>query len=366
MKGLDDMELLKEMLKELSLAPGAPGFEGPVASLMKKWLSPHFETRTDAMGNVMFFKEASGLGGDAPTILLDAHMDEVAFLVADIKETGFLSIHNLGGWREIALTAQRFIVHGATGKAQGMIVSLPPHFSKDVKDTVPKIENLLLDIGASTRQEVADMGFRLGDPVVPVPVYDELGSAGRRLLGKAWDDRVGCAVMARVMLEMKETILPYRLIAAATVQEEVGTRGATVVSNYLHPDLAIVLEGTPADDIPGATTGTPQGALGKGVQIRLFDPKMIPSRQLNDALIAAAAEKGLPHQLAVRRGGGTNGGMLHMAGRGCHTAVLGVPVRSAHSNCGIIDLSDVESAADLTIHFLEGLDGEWVRKLGGA
>lgn len=170
-------------------------------------------------------------------------------------------------------------------------------------------------------------------------------------MGKAWDDRAGCALLAEVLegLEGAATGTPNEVWAVATVQEEVGCRGAAVAAERLRADVALVLEGAPADDFPSRNGWECQARMGKGVQIRSYDPSMIANPGLRDFLIEIAEQEKIPWQLAVRRTGGTDGGPLHRISEGIPAIVLAVPVRYAHSGTGLIDLADYEACLRLVL-----------------
>jgi putative aminopeptidase FrvX len=159
-------------------------------------------------------------------------------------------------------------------------------------------------------------------------------------MGKAWDDRVGCALVVEILSRLSGQELPNSICGSITVQEEVGSRGARTVADQIRAEVALVLEGAPADDYPGATRWSPQAAMGKGVQIRCYDPSMIGNPRLRDFLIEVAEKEGIPYQVAVRRTGATDAGVIHISGIGVPTAVVAVPVRYAHNGLGLIDLED--------------------------
>ena len=162
--------------------------------------------------------------------------------------------------------------------------------------------------------------------------------------------------MIAVLQRFQERLHPNTILAAGTVQEEVGCRGAATAVEAVRPDIAIVLEGPPADDLPGLSPDPPQGALGKGVQIRLFDPTIIVPQKFWRWVVDLAQRRNIPHQLAVRRSGATDARAIHLAHGGIPTIILGVPVRYAHSAAGMIQQQDFEAMVDLTTAIVEELD----------
>jgi endoglucanase len=178
------------------------------------------------------------------------------------------------------------------------------------------------------------------------------------LLAKAFDNRVGCALcIEAAQLAEKH---PNTIFASGSVQEEVGTRGAMASVSLIDPDVAIVLECPPADDTPGFSRDEAQGALGRGVQIRAYDPTMIANPRFVEFAVRVAEENGIPHQLTVRQSGGTNAARIHVHERGVPTVVLGVPARYIHAHAGILHLDDYEAALRLVLAMLARLDGELV------
>jgi endoglucanase len=240
----------------------------------------------------------------------------------------------------------------------GVITSLPPHFvAQDSRDSVVPLEKMFIDIGARSRREAQeDFGVALGDPVVPDGPFAVLSP--HRIMAKAFDNRAGVAlaVHAAQRLARNGTHRPNQLLVAGTVQEEVGARGASVLAELAKPDVAIVLEGSPADDVPGLNPSDSQGALGRGVQVRLYDPSAIMNRRLADLAVTLAQRDDIPHQVAVRRSGGTDAKAIHLAGQGVPCVVLGVPARYIHSPHSLIDPGDYLAALALTTALLEALD----------
>jgi len=349
------MKDLLKLLEDLSSCAGAPGGEEPVASLMREHLEPQCEIQRDGLGSLIAIKKGTK---KEPRIMLTAHMDEVGFMLQNITKDGYLRLQPLGGWIASHLPGQRLHVHGSKGTVEGIVAAIPPHFAKDQKSEL-KVEDLLLDVGAASKEEVASLGLHLGDLITPsshFTVYNK-----KYLANKAWDNRVGCAVLVAAMEKLEKS--PNTVVAAATVQEEVGSRGAITAVEMAKPQAAIVLEGPPADDLPGVSKDSPQGALGKGCQIRLYDPSTIIHRRFWQWVTELAQAKKVAHQLAVRQSGATDARAIHLAQGGIPTVVLGVPVRHAHSHSGLIHLQDVKATLDLTVAILEKLDSKTLRSL---
>jgi len=346
-----------KLLEELTQAHAVPAHEGEVRDVFVRELEGLGEFSTDRLGSV--FCEGSG---DGPRVLVAGHMDEIGFLVQNITADGFIQLVPVGGWWSHTLLSQRLQVKTSEGrKVLGVVASLPPHQLPDSqRSQVMAIEQLYLDVGAENRAEVTGaLGIRVGDPVAPVSTFTPLEHDGR-YLAKAFDNRVGMAAAIQAGATLLAEALPNRLIVGGTVQEEVGLRGAKTAAVHVEPDVAIVLEGPPADDVPGMSRVDAQGRLGGGVQIRMFDPTAIANPRLARFAIQVAEQEGIPHQVTVRRSGGTDAGSFHVANEGIPTVVLGVPARYIHSHNGIIDIRDQIAAVQLVTALVRRLDAATV------
>jgi endoglucanase len=292
-------------------------------------------------------------------------MDEVGFLVQNITCDGFLQFVAVGGWWEHSLLSQRVEVRTRRGdKILGVVASRPPHFLPAAQrmQIIP-LEQMFIDVGASSREEVErDMGIHLGDPIAPVSAFTPMAREDY-YMAKAFDNRVGMAAAIQSGQLLSESFHPNRLILAGTVMEEVGLRGAKTAAFVTQPDVAIILEGPPADDTPGFSRAESQGRLGGGVQIRLFDPTAITNPRLAQLAVQVAKEEGIAHQVTVRRSGGTDAGSIHLAGRGVPCIVLGVPARYIHSHNSIIDINDYLAMVALTTALVRRLDQSQVDAL---
>ncbi len=351
------MTSLRDLLTTFADCFGPPGGEAPVARLLEQHLQSFCQVRRDGLGSIL--AEKVGTQGK-PRLLLAAHLDEIGFMVQGITAQGYLRLQALGGWEPSLLPGQRLLIQTAQGLREGVVAALPVHFRSE--NTKPlKMEELLVDVGAASPQEIKELGIGLGDLAVP---HVGLGVLNEQyLVHKAWDDRVGVAALVAVLQHFRDHPHPNTLVAAGTVQEEVGSRGAVTAVELAKPDLAIVLEGPPADDLPGLSPDPPQGALGRGVQIRLYDPTIIVPQSLWRWVVALAQEHRIPHQLAVRRSGATDARVIHVAQGGLPTIVLGAPVRYAHSPASLIHLADVAALVALTVAIIEALDAAKLQEL---
>lgn len=348
------------LLQELTEAHSVSGHEDEVRAIFVDELEDCGELSADKNGSV--FCE---MGSAGPRVLVAGHMDEVGFMVQNITPEGFIQFLGIGGWWEHNLLSQRVEILTRSGeKVIGVVASRPPHFlPESQRRQVMSMDQMFIDIGAESRRDVQEnFGVSLGDPIAPVSAFTALGKEDH-FMAKAFDNRVGMAGAIQAGQILASSSHPNRLILGGTVQEEVGLRGAKTAANFIKPDVAIVLEGPPADDTPGFSRADSQGKLGGGVQIRLYDPSAIINPRLARLAIATAKEEQIPHQVTVRRSGGTDAGAFHLANEGIPSIVLGVPARYIHSHNAIIDLNDYLHMLSLTIALVRKLDQDTVDEL---
>lgn len=349
---------LKEIVVELSNAFGPSGFESEVRELFGKLVADYTEIAYDNLGSIIAAHHGKSA---APRILLAAHLDEVGLMVRGITPGGYLKVVPLGGWWPPTLLAQRVVVRSKKGDYFGAVGAKPPHYLGEEERNRPlKMADLYIDIGARSYDEVAVLGIAVGDPVVPAVKVESLGTPDT-LIGKAFDDRAGCAVIAQVLRELDGNH-PNGVFGAGTVQEENGLKGAGAVAAAVEPDVCLVIEGAPADDFPDASSIV-QGKLGGGPQIRYFDPAMIANQALVSLTKTKAEQLGIPYQLAVREGGGTDGKEIQRFGKGVPTLVIGIPVRYVHSHQCIMSLNDLEATVKLVKGLIDVLDEDTVKEI---
>src|SRR5208283_1711866 len=206
---------------------------------IRGYLEPLGELSQDKLGSLVCKQKGSS---DEPKVVLAAHMDEIGFMVKFITADGFIKFTALGGWWDQVLLAHRVIIKTSKGDVTGVIGAKPPHvLTQEERKVVVEKKDMYIDIGASSQQEVEAEGVRIGDPVVPQTEFSVL-SNGKGYLAKAFDDRVGCAICIKALQRLAGQNHPNTLFGVATVQEEVGVRGATTSVELINPDLAIILE----------------------------------------------------------------------------------------------------------------------------
>jgi len=354
------MDATQELLKELTGIMGISGFEREVAKAVEKHLKPYASVTRDKLGSVICRKEGTSTD---PKIMLAAHMDEVGFLVKQITKEGFLKFLPIGGWWGHVVLGQRVVVRSRKGDFSGVVGSKPPHeLDDEERKKVFDIKDMHIDVGATRKFDVEKkLGIRVGDPIVPWSTFEVMGNP-RAYMAKAWDDRIGCAIMIDVVKRLARSKHPNTLYAVGTVQEEVGLRGAQTSAAVVDPDVGFALEVGIAHDTPGFGTEEVE-ALGSGPGILVYDRTMIPNRNLLDLVLDIAEKKKIPYHLASVPKGGTDSGRIHLNRAGVPSLVIGVPTRYIHSHIGIIHRSDYDNAVRLVTETVKALDKKKVASL---
>lgn len=350
--------MLKKLAKEFTEAFGTPGFEEDVLDLIDKY-KEDLILEKDGMNNAWLITKNHDKS--KPNIMLDAHTDEVGFMVQFIHDNGLISFIPTGGWIPSNIPAHIVRIKGSKGFVKGITSSMPPHFmTQAMKDAPLDIKNMHIDIGAFSRQEVLDKGIDIGSPIAPEVKFEELDNGLYR--GKAFDNRMGCVSVLYTMLKFKDKILPFNLVGSFSSQEEVGLRGASVNSSRIKPYLAVVFEGSPSDD-RYYSNHQAQCVIGEGVQIRCFDSKYISNRRLIDFATSIADKNNLDYQLAVRSSGATNSGVIHLSENAPPVLVLAVPSRYIHSHYNYASSYDLKSTVDFAEVFINSLDEKELNNL---
>jgi putative aminopeptidase FrvX len=354
------MDYTFELLKELTEANGVPGYEAPVRAVVRKYLEPFGELTQDKMGSVICRKAGSS---DSPRIMLVGHMDEIGFMIKHITKEGFIRFLPLGGWFDQVLLGQRVVIQTQKGEVVGVIGAKPPHLlTSEERNKVVLKKDMYIDIGATSQEEVEAAGVRPGDPVVPRADFVPLATQ-KTYLSKAFDDRVGVAMLISTFQALKDQPHPNTIYGVASVQEEVGLRGATTSVRAVDPHLAVVLESDIAGDVPGIKPEESAVRLGSGPSVLIFDSRMIPNIKLRNLVMQVAETEQIAVQASYVEGGGTDGGAIHMHGTGVPTIVIGVPARHIHSHSSIIHRDDYDNAIKLIAALMNRLDSDTVSSL---
>ncbi|MCR3922297.1 MAG: M42 family metallopeptidase [Firmicutes bacterium] len=323
---------MKELLKKLSETYGPSGREEEIARVIREELQDYVDDIfTDKMGNLYAVKKGTGT-----KVMVAAHMDEIGVIVTYIDKKGFLRFGNIGGLSPYILLGQRVIFSNGTIGTIGM----------EKVDDIKKLtlEKLYIDIGAASGDE-ASKQVRVGD--IATSQRDAV-FAGNRIIGKAMDNRAGCAVLIQTMRELGETT--NEVYAVFTTQEEVGLRGSRTSSYRVNPDLGLAVDVTLVGDTPEAPTMNV--SLGQGATIKVKDNSVICHPQVKELLTEIAEKNNIPYQFEVLTAGGTDAGAIHLTREGIPAGVISIPCRYVHTPGEMVDLDDVEGAVSLLKAFL--------------
>lgn len=338
-----------ELFKTLTELQGAPGDERRVREFMTAELEKYSdEIVYDNLGGVFGVKNGTG-----PRVLVAGHMDEVGFMVTQITEQGMIRFQPLGGWWTQVLLAQRVQIMTKNGPIIGVIGSIPPHNLTPQQRKKPmEIKNMLIDIGADDRDDALNIGIKPGDTIVPICPFTPMANE-KKILAKAWDNRYGCGLAIELMKELQDEIIPNELYSGATVQEEVGLRGAQVAANMIKPDIFYALDASPANDMEGSEKEF--GHLGKGTLLRIFDRTMITHQGMKEFILDTAESNDIPYQYFISQGG-TDAGRVHIANDGVPSAVIGICSRYIHTAASMIHVDDYEAAKELLVKLVQTTD----------
>lgn len=339
------MELDWQLLQRLCEAPGVPGHEERVAAIVHSVLQPFVdELRSDAMGNLIGIRR----GRADRRIMLAAHMDEIGFLVRYIDDQGFLRLQPVGGFDPRVLVAQRVSVWPRQGEpllGALQLATKPIHLLTSEERKTPALEDLYVDLGLPPDDVRARV--ELGDMVTLARDFARLGPT---VLSKALDDRVGVFVMLEALRHLEQH--EVEILAVATVQEEVGLRGAQTAAFGLEPDVGIALDVTIAGDVPGIDAHDRVTRLGEGVAIKVFDTSHLPSRPLVEHLREIAERHGIRYQLELLPRGGTDAGALQRTRAGVPAVTLSIPTRYVHTVNEMAHVADIAGAVELLVRYL--------------
>ena len=335
---------LVDVLEKLSNACGVAGREEEVRGLMKELLKPNVdEIREDKLGNVIGVKKGKK---DAPTVMFAAHMDEIGLMVKNITKEGFIQFAKIGGIDDRILVTQKVLVHTDRGPMTGVIGSKPPHILKEEeRKKVIEADALFIDVGAKDKQDAQKMGVRVGDAISFDIKFTRVGKDS--VVGKAFDDRVGCAALIEIMRKLPK--VDCTVYAVGTIQEEVGLRGATIAAFQLYPDVGIALDVTVAGDVPGVKEVEAPAKIRAGPALTVADAGLITHPKVLRLFIDSAEENKIPYQLETGLGGTTDAAKIALTKEGVPSGVISIPTRYIHSPASLLSLKDVKNAVKLAV-----------------
>lgn len=343
-----------EIYEKLLNMDGISGHERNIKKFVKTELQKYTdEIIEDGMGGIF-----GVLDGDGPTIMICGHMDEVGFMVSGITSKGMIKLLPIGGMNpDVYLSQNMHIVINKEKTIKGIIGAMPPHLTKGEKRPLT-FDDLLLDIGADNKEEAIKMGIKTGQQVVSDNSY-YFTEDNKKIVSKAWDDRFGVGMVLELIAEASKIKHNNKLIFGATVQEEVGLRGARVASQMIEPDLFITIDVSPADDF---VSPSPNATLGQGFLIRYFDPSIIMNRGLHDYFEETALNNKIPYQ-EYRSAGGTDAAIAQYAGKGVLATTIGLPGRYIHTTAAMVHVDDIEAVKQMALAVIKSFNNETYKKI---
>lgn len=340
------MDFNYDLAKRICEAPGIPGREDAVRELVKAEMNALVdEMYVDALGNVIGTKKGKG----GPRVMLAAHMDEIGFIVKYIDDKGFIRLQQVGGFDARNLAAQRVLVHTHGGEVlRGALqpAAKPIHLLQPGEMKPYTLDDLFVDIGLSGEEVKAKV--EVGDMIT---LDRTLERAGHNVMSKSLDDRISVFIMLETLRALGEH--SAEVVAAATVQEEVGLRGATTAAYGINPDVGVALDVTLAQDIPGTDAAQQVSALGGGAAIKVFDSSHISNHKLVRHFRDVAEKHGIKYQLEVLSRGGTDAGAMQRSQAGVPVITLSTPTRYVHTVNETANVDDILAVIQLLARYLE-------------
>lgn len=337
------------MLKKLAEAHGVSGYEDEIRAIIEAEIKQYVdEIKTDKLGNLIATKK-----GKKPSVMIAAHLDEIGLMVKHIEDEGFIRFATIGGWFDQTLLNQRVILHGSDkNSVHGVIGSKPPHkMKKEEREKVVKSEDMFIDVGARSKEEVEQIGISIGTPVTIDRHFVELKN--EIVTCKAFDNRSGVAIMIEAL---KRANTEFEVYAVGTVQEEVGLKGARTSAYELTPDVAIAIDVDIAGGHPGIEKKDTTVETEKGPVITVSDAAgrgLITPPSVLKWLKETASQHNIEYQLSVSEGGTTDATAIHLTRSGVPTGVIGVPTRYIHSPVELLSLKDLDKCAELIARAIE-------------
>ena len=346
------------MIEDFVSADGIAANEKEVSRVMRKYVEADVdEVKYDGLGSVAFYKK----GTEDLTIMLAGHIDEIGFLIKNIDKDGFIFLHPVGGWWPHVLLGSLLTITTEEGKKYtGVVGSMAPHGMKpEVRKQVMELKDVFLDVGATSKADVLDLGIQIGDMITPRSEFVTLANPNF-IAAKAWDDRIGALIVAQVLRNLKGKSTKATVVGVGTVQEEVGLRGAKTSAYLVKPDIAISLDVTIADDTP---KGDKRITMGKGITIEVGDSSHFGHKGLLNYMKKLAKDMGFEVQLELLSAGGTDSGEIHKSQSGIMAITVSIPSRYIHSHYSLVHKKDVAETIELLTRFVSEMDCATFEKL---
>ena len=351
---------MEKLYRDLVDLPGAPSFEKPVRQYMRKNLEPYVEEIIeDKLGSIF---GVINKGSKGPKVMIAGHMDEVGGIVTSIGKEGLLSITNLGGMHGNVFLAQHFdVITDDLERIPGVSASKPPHLTRgdSAKPKTLEYKDLKIDIGADSKEHAIELGVKIGQQVIARNDYT-VTKDGKKFISKAWDNRFGCGMALELARDVKKEDLDVELYVGATVQEEVGLRGAKTAAGLINPDVFIAVDCSPCADSFGGDDVS--GKLGGGFMVRFYDPRAIMHQGMKKFIVDLADENDIKYQY-YKSMGGTDAAQIQLHGDGVLVATVGMPARYIHSSTSMIHKDDHTQVKKIILKILDALNSEKVEEI---
>lgn len=354
---------LRERLKvyeDLVNLNGTSGHEKKIREYMRKEISKYTdEIIQDRLGSIFGVKRGSG----KPVIMIAGHMDEVGAMVTKITKEGFIKMISIGGIEPEVMVSQNVVIQTKTKEIKGVVGSIPPHMNRGSEEGKKQItfDDLFVDIGADSKEHAEEMGIEIGQQINFVNHY-YITEDGKKIVSKAWDNRFGCGMALEVLKELKDMDHPNVVISGATVQEEVGLRGATTASQMVVPDLFIAIDVSPVGDFLKKDHPSAYGKLGEGFLARFYDPRNIMSPKILAYFEKLAKDNNIKMQHFLSRGG-TDAAAAQYAGSGTIATTIGLPGRYIHSTAAMVHIDDIEAVKQMVLALIKDFDEKRLMEL---
>lgn len=351
---------MDKLYRDLVDLPGAPSFEKPIRDYMREFLKPYVdEIIEDKLGSIFGIINK---GSKGPRVMIAGHMDEVGAIVTGFDKNGLIKISNLGGVKGDVFLSQHFdIICDDLEKIPGVTASKPPHLTRGSTEIPKQIKftDLLIDIGADSKEHAIELGIKLGQQVIPRNDYT-VSKDGKKIFSKAWDDRFGCGMSLEIARDINKEDLECELYVGATVQEEVGLRGAQTAANMIKPDVFIAIDCSPcADSFDGDEIS---GKIGSGFLVRFIDPNAIMHRGMKKFITETADEHNIKYQYYQSKGG-TDAARVQLAQSGVLVATIGMPARYIHSTTSMISIEDYAEVKKIVYQIIKMFNEEVIEEI---
>ncbi len=347
-----------QMFKQLTEFPAVSGFERELRQFVKEKMEPYTdEFVQDRLGSLFGVMRGDENG---PKMMVAGHFDEVGFMTTGITDQGLIRFQPLGGWFSQVVLAQRLHIITDQGAIVGVVGSTPTHLlSPEQRNKPVDIKSMYIDIGADDRAEAEQMGLRPGLQIVPICEFTPMANP-KKIMAKAWDNRYGVGLAIELLQALHGEKLGGTLYSGATVQEELGLRGARTAAQLIQPDLFFGLDCSAANDMTGDRNAF--GHLGKGALLRIYDPTMFTHRGIVEYIQDTASTHQIPVQYFISAGG-TDAGQVHVSGTGVPSAIIGICGRYIHTSSSIIHTDDYDAAKELLIKLVKGMNHSTYRTI---